>query len=90
MKLAHLRSDGNFNVSPTKDNIISWFSLFSELNYIFGSPFTGLSVDTGTEQPYSELDKKVSKQMMILWTNFAKYGWEHIYYSLVWSALLNF
>ena len=50
------------------------FNIVSELNYIFGSPYTGFSVDTGTRQLFTEADKEVSKQMMMLWTNYAKYG----------------
>ena len=45
-----------------------------ELNYVFGSPFTGLSVDSGHGDYYDDLDRQLSKRMMIWWTNFAKYG----------------
>jgi carboxylesterase type B len=47
-----------------------------ELNYLFGSPFTGLNVDTYkvANASYSDTDREMSRTMMKLWTNFAKYG----------------
>lgn len=48
--------------------------LFAELNFVFGSPFTGFSVDTGSRQSYTDTDRRVSARVMTLWTNFAKHG----------------
>jgi len=48
-----------------------------ELSYVFASPFTGfsLSLDTaGAAEGYTDVDQRLSKLMMMLWTNFAKYG----------------
>ena len=58
------------NVSP------SWWKSHhsSELNYIFGSPFTNLNTDLGGTQTYTDEDRQMSLQVMKLWTNFAKYG----------------
>jgi len=48
-----------------------------ELNYLFGSPFTGLNTEDGgfPPKPYSEVDRQLSIRMMTLWTNYAKYGY---------------
>ena len=49
-----------------------------ELNYVFGSPFSGLYADEmGADKGknFTEKDREHSRFMMILWTNFAKYGY---------------
>ncbi|CAH1801579.1 unnamed protein product [Owenia fusiformis] len=48
----------------------------NELNYLFGSPFTGLNVDgqEGRYRVFTEDDKRESGNVMELWSNFAKYG----------------
>ncbi len=46
-----------------------------ELNFIFGSPYSGFNVDQASLQNYTEDDRRVSKLMMTLWTNFAKTGY---------------
>ena len=45
-----------------------------ELSYLFASPFTGISIDTGAPEGYADVDQQLSRLMMLLWTNFAKHG----------------
>jgi len=45
-----------------------------ELSYVFASPFTGISIDTVAPEGYADVDQRLSRRMMLLWTNFAKYG----------------
>ena len=45
-----------------------------ELGYIFGSPFSGISTDAGAQEGYSDVDRYISRHIMQLWTNFAKFG----------------
>lgn len=64
-----------------------------ELAYLFGSPFTDISIYEKTE--YSDQDRTVSKMMMELWTNFAKFGNPSRYsrgrsgYQVRWSEYTN-
>ena len=46
-----------------------------ELSYVFASPFTGISIDSGAPEGYADVDQRLSRSMMLLWTNFAKYGY---------------
>ena len=46
-----------------------------ELNYVFGVPFIGGSVDEfGILKNFTDVDKTKSTKFMRMWTNFAKYG----------------
>jgi len=45
-----------------------------ELSYVFASPFTGISIDSVAPEGYADTDRRLSRLMMTLWTNFAKYG----------------
>ncbi|KAI0229079.1 hypothetical protein LSAT2_020501 [Lamellibrachia satsuma] len=45
-----------------------------ELNYVFGSPFVGFNTDDGTEQSFSDVDRKASIMVMAMWSNFGKHG----------------
>ena len=54
---------------------ISYHSV--ELNYVFGSPFNGKYADEmgsyfGTN--FTEEDRKHSREVMVMWTQFAKHG----------------
>ena len=48
-----------------------------ELGYLFGLPFTGMNTEDGgpIQKPYSDVDRQLSIRMMMLWTNYAKYGY---------------
>jgi hypothetical protein len=60
----------------SKEYYEEWQSNYHEmeLSYIFGCPFTGISTDSGGPEIYTDIDKKLSRHFMHLWTNFAKYG----------------
>lgn len=45
-----------------------------ELNYVFGSPFTGIDTDQGFQLDFTNKDREVSQHMMELWANYVKYG----------------
>ena len=45
-----------------------------ELSYVFASPFTGICIDSGAPEGYADVDARLSRLMMSLWTDFAKYG----------------
>ena len=58
-----------------------------ELSYVFASPFTGVGIDSGAPEGntgvgidsgapegYADVDQRLSRLIMRLWTNFAKYG----------------
>jgi carboxylesterase type B len=45
-----------------------------ELNYVFGSPFTGIDTEQGYQMNFTDEDKQVSIRMMEYWSNFVKYG----------------
>jgi len=45
-----------------------------ELNYIFGSPFTGINTDKGAPDEFTDEERELSRRMMKLWSDFAKYG----------------
>ena len=46
-----------------------------EVAYVFGMPFTNDPPRTGSiVSNWTHDDRRVSQQMMTLWTNFAKYG----------------
>lgn len=50
-----------------------------ELNYVFGAPFSGHFADemtiNGTVEGFSEEQRQLSRHIMRLWTNFAKFGY---------------
>ena len=45
-----------------------------ELDYVFGSPYSGYNIAVDDLRTHREEDKKLSKKVMKLWTDFAKYG----------------
>ena len=49
----------------------------SELNYLFGSTYTGVDVDGFSEaiHNYTEADYLISVKMMTWWSNFVKHGY---------------
>ncbi len=49
-----------------------------ELNYIFGAPFSGKFADemsAGNGKNFSSKDRDHSRLMMLIWSDFAKYGY---------------
>ena len=48
-----------------------------ELNYVFGAPFSGLFTDemSAEGKNFTKKDKDHSRFMMLLWTDFARYGY---------------
>lgn len=53
-----------------------WGSFHSlELDYVFGSPFTGFNIGLDDWANHTELDKNMSRRTMQGWANFAKHGW---------------
>jgi carboxylesterase type B len=47
-----------------------------ELSFLFGSPFTGIAVGDSAwyEGTFTEEDRKLCRNIMTMWTNFAKDG----------------
>ena len=45
-----------------------------ELEFIFGSPFLDFMIDGGYPHNYTDEDRRISKKMMRLWSNFIKHG----------------
>ena len=62
--------------SSIEDTYHHWQANFHqiELNYVFGSPFTGIDTDQGLQMNFTEEDRRVSRFMMKLWSNYVKYG----------------
>lgn len=58
-----------------------------ELDYLFGSPFSGYSIARDSLEKPKEEDQEFSRQLMLLWTNFAKfgYGWRENWLMLIES-----
>lgn len=47
-----------------------------ELPYIFGNPLSNQTIVDGFVSSWTDDDIRVAQQMMTLWTNMAKYGYE--------------
>ena len=45
-----------------------------ELNYVFGSPFTGIDTEQGLKMNFTDEDRAVSIRMMKHWSNYVKHG----------------
>ena len=45
-----------------------------DMNFVFGSVFDNINIENGEEQRFTEEDKVISRRVMKLWTNFARYG----------------
>lgn len=55
---------------------VQWWNAYHslELNYVFGSPFNGFNIALDEMKQHSGEDKQLSRNMMQMWTDFAKYG----------------
>ena len=45
-----------------------------ELEFVFGTPFLNFTTDGGYAWLYTNEDRKVSKKVMKIWSNFIKHG----------------
>lgn len=54
----------------------AWWGCYHslELDYLFGSAFSGYNIARDRNQNHTDRDRKISRKLMQLWTNFAKYG----------------
>ncbi|XP_076441145.1 neuroligin-4, X-linked-like [Babylonia areolata] len=59
-----------------------------ELHYVFGSPLSDDIMWNGFVTTWTDEDKRVSDDVMTLWTNFAKYG-ASIYHSFLFQQKPN-
>jgi len=53
-----------------------------ELNYVFGAPFSGQFADemtiNGSVEQFTDEQRQLCRDIIKLWTNFAKYGRVHL------------
>ena len=54
----------------------SWWGSYHsiELDYVFGSPFTGYDIAVDKYVNHTDEDRQLSRRIMKLWTDFAKFG----------------
>jgi len=83
VKIASLSTDAgvptffySFKLDENNPRYSNWQSSYHamELNYIFGSPFSGVEIEGGLRRNFTDEERRISHRIMTYWSNFATYG----------------